>query len=75
MKDKIKKFFKDHEDEFAIAQTIAGGAAIVMGVVGLYKIRGLQIDGVFSCAEEACTDHIFVVLKNGTESAWTKPEL
>lgn len=73
MKDRIKKFFKDHEDQVAIATSIAGASAFALGVFGLYKVRGLKIEGVYSCAEEKCMDHVYVVLKNGQSRQFTRP--
>lgn len=75
MKDKIKKFFKDHEDEMNIVMTISGIIAAGAGIHMLYKGNGHHVTGVFSGDDVPGGSTVFVTLKNGYVLPYTKPEV
>lgn len=71
MKDRIKKFYKDHEDQVNVVLGVTGIALVIAGVS---SVSGNRVNGVFSGPDVAPGSTVFVTLRNGSILPYTKPE-
>jgi hypothetical protein len=75
MKDRIVKFYKDHEDEFAIATSVVATIAAVTGSIVMIKTKindGKDIEGVWGFKDDEDNEHVIVGLKNGNSRSYFK---
>lgn len=74
MKERLNRFFNDHEVGIAITCVVTGTIAAATGLYLLMDEHGHRVDGVFSQDDVPGGATVIVTLKNGTAIPFTKPE-
>lgn len=74
MKDRIKQFFKRHENDFSTRTFVIVTTAAVVGVRMLQKESGHRVVGVWSDDRVPAGAQILVTLRNGDIQSYTRPD-